>query len=59
MPDSVVHTLAEAGRESDAAPLLRAVGVGKNFGGIAALSDARFELRAGEIHALMGEKGAG
>ena len=59
MPDSVVHTLAEAGRESDAAPLLRAVGVGKNFGGIAALSDARFELRAGEIHALMGENGAG
>ena len=31
----------------------------KHFGGIAALSDVHFELRAGEIHALMGENGAG
>jgi ribose transport system ATP-binding protein len=40
-------------------PLLSASGINKNFGGIAALSDARFELRPGEIHALMGENGAG
>ncbi len=31
----------------------------KHFGGIAALTAARFELRAGEVHALMGENGAG
>jgi ABC-type sugar transport system ATPase subunit len=31
----------------------------KHFGGIAALGAARFELAAGEVHALMGENGAG
>ncbi|WP_310603254.1 sugar ABC transporter ATP-binding protein [Anaerosporobacter sp.] len=31
----------------------------KNFPGVAALSDVDFTLRAGEIHALMGENGAG
>jgi len=31
----------------------------KTYGGIAALADADFELRAGEIHALVGENGAG
>ena len=33
--------------------------ISKHFGGIAALSAARFELAAGEVHALMGENGAG
>lgn len=31
----------------------------KNFPGVVALSDVDFTLRAGEIHALMGENGAG
>lgn len=31
----------------------------KSFGGIQALSDVSFDLRAGEIHALVGENGAG
>jgi ABC-type sugar transport system ATPase subunit len=31
----------------------------KSFGGIHALSDVSFDLRAGEIHALVGENGAG
>jgi ABC-type sugar transport system ATPase subunit len=31
----------------------------KSFGGAVALNDASLELRAGEIHALMGENGAG
>ena len=39
--------------------MLVADGISKSFGGIAALSDARFDLRRGEIHALMGENGAG
>lgn len=34
-------------------------GVTKRFGGIAALSDVDFSIRAGEIHGLVGENGAG
>jgi ABC-type sugar transport system ATPase subunit len=33
--------------------------VSKHFGGVAALGNASFRLRAGEVHALMGENGAG
>src|SRR3712207_288313 len=33
--------------------------VSKSFGAVAALRDARLELRAGEAHALVGENGAG
>ncbi len=34
-------------------------GIEKTFPGVHALSQCRFELRAGEIHALVGENGAG
>ncbi len=40
-------------------PLLELSGVSKSFGGIAALKDVDFVLRAGEIHGLVGENGAG
>lgn len=40
-------------------PLLAIRGVSKHFGGVAALRNVDFELRAGEIHALLGENGAG
>ncbi|MEQ4304057.1 sugar ABC transporter ATP-binding protein [Plantactinospora sp. B6F1] len=34
-------------------------GVRKSFGAVQALADGRLELRAGEVHALVGENGAG
>ncbi len=34
-------------------------GIEKNFPGVHALSQCKFELRAGEVHALVGENGAG
>ena len=40
-------------------PLLELKGIGKRFLGVAALQDVDFDLRAGEVHALMGENGAG
>jgi ribose transport system ATP-binding protein len=39
--------------------LLDATSVVKNFGAVAALRNASLEVRAGEVHALMGANGAG
>ena len=39
--------------------LLRIEGVGKRFGDLAALDDVTLDIRAGEIHGLLGENGAG
>jgi ribose transport system ATP-binding protein len=39
--------------------LLEASAVSKRYGGIAALSRAEFRAAAGEVHALLGENGAG
>jgi ribose transport system ATP-binding protein len=40
-------------------PLVAMIGIEKRFPGVHALKQARFDLRAGEVHALMGENGAG
>jgi len=39
--------------------LLSVTGLSKSFPGVRALADVDFELRAGEIHAVVGENGAG
>ena len=39
--------------------ILEARGLTKRFPGVVALSNASFTARAGEVHALMGENGAG
>ncbi len=44
---------------TDQPPLLKLTGVTKDFSGTRALDGVDFEVRAGEIHALVGENGAG
>jgi putative multiple sugar transport system ATP-binding protein len=41
------------------APLLEMRGIRKTFPGVVALNGVRLEVRAGEIHAIVGENGAG
>ena len=50
-----------AGENSDRtdAPIISMTGITKDFPGIRALDDVDFEVRAGEVHALIGENGAG
>ena len=40
-------------------PALRLEGIVKTFPGVRALDDVGFDVRAGEVHALLGENGAG
>jgi ribose transport system ATP-binding protein len=41
------------------APLLELRNVVKSFSGVRVLADVDFDVRAGEVHALVGENGAG
>src|SRR3954467_2235560 len=57
MSDGENSTRTLAGAQG--APLLELTGISKSFGGVQALRDVDFTLRAGEIHGLVGENGAG
>ena len=50
---------AANGHPGTSEALVRMEGIDKSFPGVRALDQCRFELRAGEVHALVGENGAG
>lgn len=59
-PGEPLSTSDEQRLESSEVPsLLEAANVSKHYGGVRALKNAHFSLRAGEVHALVGENGAG
>lgn len=53
------HRLEKDTHPSDAYPLLKTVGLTKDYPGIRALDGMNFDLKAGEVHILFGENGAG
>src|SRR4051812_14258497 len=40
-------------------PLIQLSGLSKHFGGVTALDEVSFDVRRGEVHAIVGENGAG
>ena len=56
MQQPLVHHHSVA---TDAPPVLELRGISKRFPGVVALNDVNFDLRAGEVHVLVGENGAG
>ena len=53
------HPPLEGGSLSPANPAIEGSAISRSFGGVRALSDASFSADFGEVHALVGENGAG
>ena len=53
------ETSAGGTAATGAVPVFKLDGVTKRFGGVVAVEDVAFDLRPGEVHALVGENGAG
>ena len=51
--------VSERHLSADTAPVLQMQGIVKRFGAMTAVAEVDFDVRAGEIHALLGENGAG
>lgn len=51
--------MPEVGPQTTAATVLRVVGLSKSYGGLKAVDDVTFDVREGEILALVGDNGAG
>jgi general nucleoside transport system ATP-binding protein len=58
-PPNRLVTSPTAARPSTGAPLLELAGITRRFGAVVALDDATFAVRAGTVHAVLGENGAG
>ena len=59
MSDGTPKGQPGSSREPGYQPILTLRGISKSFPGVQALRDVDLDVRAGEIHALMGENGAG
>src|SRR5438105_3303689 len=59
MIDSYYKEAALQGGMQEMQTVLALEGISKSFAGVNALKDVSFDVRAGEVHALLGENGAG
>ena len=58
MSNLATPTDATVGSEA-AAPIVRMIGIEKNFNGVEVLKGVNLDIRPGEVHVLLGENGAG
>src|ERR671917_2784633 len=59
MESDALHAELTATNADPSQPILEMRGIRKVFPGVVALDDVDFDVRAGEVHALVGENGAG